>query len=147
MPGPNSSSFIDLKSYVKISDVFEFLKQRGFRFLEEAVGDYEKEYYDFCLFHTEQMLQLLLKYLIAVKTDDFPRTHSISNLFQNLTNIYGEKLMEFYRENISIITALEEAYIGARYLDIEFSKEIAGEALKFGENFMKLIEELGTNGS
>jgi HEPN domain-containing protein len=127
--------------------MFEFLKQRGFRFLEEAVGDYEKEYYDFCLFHTEQMLQLLLKYLIAVKTDDFPRRRSISHLFQNLADLYGDKLMEFYKENISIITALEESYIGARYLDIEFSKEIAAEALKFGEKFMKLIEDLGTNGS
>jgi HEPN domain-containing protein len=127
--------------------MFEFLKQRGLRFLEEAVGDYEKEYYDFCLFHTEQMLQLLLKYLIAVKTDDFPRLHSISKLFRNVAELYGDNVMEFYKGNVSIIIALEEAYIGARYVDIEFNKEIAGEALKFGELFMKFVEELSTNGS
>jgi len=127
--------------------MFEFLKQRGLRFLEEAVGDYEKEYYDFCLFHTEQMLQLLLKYLIAVKTDDFPRIHSISKLFRNVAELYGDNVMEFYKDNVSIIIALEEAYIGARYVDIEFNKEIAGEALKFGERFMKFVEELSTHGS
>ncbi|MGB7291108.1 MAG: HEPN domain-containing protein [Thermodesulfobacteriota bacterium] len=127
--------------------MFEFLKQRGLRFLEEAVGDYEKEYYDFCLFHTEQMLQLLLKYLIAVKTDDFPRIHSISKLFRNVAELYGDNVMEFYKDNVSIIIALEEAYIGARYVDIEFNKEIAGEAIKFGEIFMKLVEELSTYGS
>jgi len=127
--------------------MFEFLKQRGLRFLEEAVGDYEKEYYDFCLFHTEQMLQLLLKYLIAVKTDDFPRIHSISKLFRNVAELYGDNVMEFYKDNVSIIIALEEAYIGARYVDIEFNKEIAGEALKFGETFMKFVEELSTHGS
>jgi HEPN domain-containing protein len=127
--------------------MFEFLKQRGLRFLEEAVGDYEKEYYDFCLFHTEQMLQLLLKYLIAVKTDDFPRIHSISKLFRNVAELYGDNVMEFYKDNVSIIIALEEAYIGARYVDIEFNKEIAAEAIKFGEIFMKLVEELSTHGS
>jgi HEPN domain-containing protein len=127
--------------------MFEFLKQRGFRFLEEAVGDYEKEYYDFCLFHTEQMLQLLLKYLIAVKTDDFPRIHSISKLFRNVAELYGDDVMQFYKDNVSIIIALEEAYIGARYVDIEFDKEIAGEAIKFGEIFMKLVEELSAHGS
>ena len=81
--------------------MFEFLKQRGLRFLEEAVGDYEKEYYDFCLFHTEQMLQLLLKYLIAVKTDDFPRIHSISKLFRSVAELYGDHVMEFYKDNVS----------------------------------------------
>lgn len=126
--------------------MFEFLKQ-GLRFLEEAVGDYEKEYYDFCLFHTDQMLQLLLKYLIAVKTDDFPRIHSISKLFRSVAELYGDNVMEFYKDNVSIIIALEEAYIGARYVDIEFNKEIAGEAIKFGEIFMKLVEELSTYGS
>lgn len=55
--------------------------------------------------------------------------------------------MEFYKDNVSIIIALEEAYIGARYVDIEFNKEIAGEAIKFGEIFMKLVEELSTYGS
>lgn len=126
--------------------MFEFLKKRGLRFFEEAAGDFEKEYYDFCLFHTEQMLQLLIKYLIAIKTDDFPRTHSISRLFKTVADLYGENAMDFYKDNVSIITALEEAYIGARYLDIEFDKEIAEEALRFAEKFMKFVEDLTTDG-
>ena len=126
--------------------MFEFLKQRGVRFLEEAVADYEKQYYDFCLFHTEQMLQLLIKYLIAIKTDDFPRIHSISRLFKSVADLYGENAMDFYKDNVSVITALEEAYIGARYLDIEFDKHIAKEALNFAEKFMKFVEDLTTHG-
>jgi|SRR5579875_748964 HEPN domain-containing protein len=126
--------------------MFEFLKERGLRFYEEAKGDSEKGYYDFCLFHTEQMLQLLLKYLIAIKTDDFPRTHSLSRLFKDVAKLYGEKVMNLYRENVSTITALHEAYTGARYIDVEFDKEIAAEVLKFGEKFLKLLEELAHNG-
>jgi HEPN domain-containing protein len=118
--------------------VFEFLKERGSRFYEEAKGDFEKGYYDFCLFHTEQMLQLLLKHAIATKTDDFPRTHSLSRLFKEVGSLYGK--------NISTITALEQAYTGARYIDIEFDKEIAEEVLKFGEKFLNLFEELIHNG-
>lgn len=126
--------------------MFEFLKKRGLRFFEEAAWDFEKEYYDFCLFHTEQMLQLLIKYLIAIKTDDFPRIHSISRLFKTVADLYGENAMDFYRDNVSVITALEEAYIGARYLDIEFDKDIAAEALKFAEKFMKFVEDLTAHG-
>jgi len=122
--------------------VFEFLKERGIRFFEEAKEDLRKEYFDFCLFHTEQMLQLMLKYLIAIRLDDFPRTHSLSKLFKEVANIYGEKVMDFYKQNISTITALEEAYIGARYLDIEFDREIAEEVIRFGESFLNIFKEL-----
>ncbi|GBD38444.1 hypothetical protein HRbin37_00693 [bacterium HR37] len=122
--------------------MFEFLKERGIRFFEEAKEDLRKEYFDFCLFHTEQMLQLMLKYLIAIRLDDFPRTHSLSKLFKEVANIYGEKVMDFYKQNISTITALEEAYIGARYLDIEFDREIAEEVIRFGESFLNIFKEL-----
>lgn len=126
--------------------MFEFLKERGIRFFEEAKEDLRKEYFDFCLFHTEQMLQLMLKYLIAIRLDDFPRTHSLSKLFKEVANIYGEKVMDFYKQNISTITALEEAYIGARYLDIEFDREIAEEVIRFGESFLNIFKELTSYG-
>ncbi|MGH7800368.1 MAG: HEPN domain-containing protein [Thermodesulfobacteriota bacterium] len=126
--------------------MFEFLKDRGLRFCDEARGDFEKGYYDFCLFHSEQMVQLLLKYLIAVKIDDFPRIHSISRLFKEVANLYGQGVMDFYRDNISIITALEEAYVGARYIDIEFDKEIAAQVLDFGERFLMMVEEIRSRG-
>jgi HEPN domain-containing protein len=127
--------------------MFEFLKDRDLRFYKEAQEDLEKEYYDFCLFHVEQMLQHLLKYLIAIKIDDFPRTHSLSRLFKEVAGLYREKVMDFYKENVSTITALEESYIGARYLDIEFDKEIAGEVLNFWERSLKLLEELTAYGN
>ena len=72
--------------------MFEFLKDRGLRFYKEAREDFEKEYYDFCLFHIEQMLQLLLKYIVAIETDDFPRTHSLSRLFKEAAGLFGEKV-------------------------------------------------------
>lgn len=128
--------------------MFLFLKDRAKRFLEVAKGDLDKKYYDFCLFHVEQMLQLILKYLIALKTDDFPRTHYLSVLFKDVDKLYkGKRMMKVYKDNISIITALEQAYIGSRYLDVKFDRQVALEAIKFAKSFMKLAKELEKNES
>ena len=128
--------------------MFEFLKDRAKRFLDVAKTDLDKQYYDLCLFHVEQMLQLILKYLIALKTDDFPRTQYLSVLFKDVDKLYkGKGMMKVYKDNISIITALEQAYIGSRYLDVKFDREVALEAIKFAKSFMKLAKELEKNES
>ncbi len=119
--------------------MYEFLRSRGLRFFEEARHDLEKGFYDFCLFHVEQMFQLLLKYMIAVKLDDFPKTHHLSLLFKKVAELYGEDFLNFYRENIGMITALEEAYIGARYIDYDFDLEVAQESIRIAEKFIDLF--------
>ncbi len=122
--------------------MYEFLKDRGIRFLKEAERNLEEGNYDFCLFHVEQMLQLLLKYLIAIRLGDYPKTHSLELLFRKCSQLFGDKIKEFHKNNAVIITALEEAYIGARYLDIVFNKQIAEEAVKFGRNFLRIMQDI-----
>jgi len=43
--------------------------------------------YDLSAFHVEQTFQLYLKYILAREIGYFPKTHSISKLFKELSKI------------------------------------------------------------
>ncbi len=64
-------------------------------FLKEGV-------YDLAAFHIEQALQLYLKYILAKVIGYFPKTHSLTKLFKELSKI-DEEFMSFYRNNEIIL--------------------------------------------
>ena len=64
-------------------------------FLREGV-------YDLAAFHIEQALQLYLKYILAKVIGYFPKTHSLTKLFKELSKI-DEEFMSFYRNNEIIL--------------------------------------------
>ena len=120
-----------------------FLKRRAFAFLEDARSDFMREEYDLVLFHVEQFVQLYLKHLLYLKLGDFPKTHSPSELFKLLARVYNrEEVMGFYRENMEMLTLLEDAYISSRYLPRTFSREIAERALAFSERLLEVFSWL-----
>jgi Uncharacterized conserved protein related to C-terminal domain of eukaryotic chaperone, SACSIN, COG2250 len=118
----------------------EFLKIRALRFLKEAEDDIMKEYYDLAIFHLEQAFQLKIKYLLAKKIGYFTKTHMISQLINELERVYP-KIIEFFLSFKEEIEELELAYIGARYLAINYSKEKAEKLLKFTKKAFEFLEK------
>ncbi len=118
----------------------DFLRRRAEAFLDVARADYERGYYDLVLFHVEQFLQLYLKYLLFRRLGDFPRTHSLTRLFKDVIEVYGDDaLRDFYRDNLEVLYLLEEAYITSRYLPREYDEEIAGRVLRFAEKAREVL--------
>ncbi|HDN83628.1 MAG TPA: HEPN domain-containing protein [Candidatus Altiarchaeales archaeon] len=103
-------------------DLVTKLKERGKHFFQVAIFDAEKGRYDLALFHLEQSLQLLLKSKLLEIAGDFPKIHSLKDLFALLEEFFPN-LDKIVDENILIIDVLEDAYIASRYLGAEYGKK------------------------
>lgn len=66
------------------------LLERAKRFLVDAEDDIKKEFYDLAMFHLEQSLQLLLKYILATEVGYFSKTHSLSSLKEEVRHVNRE---------------------------------------------------------
>ncbi len=115
----------------------DFLRKNSLKFLEEARESFRKGDYAFTMLFVEQAAQLALKYFLAKKFGDFPKTHSLKLLFELAED---DALTNFYRENIDLIREIELAYIASRYMDVEYTKSVAERSLRLVE---KLIEVIG----
>lgn len=115
----------------------EFLRKNAVKFLEKAEESLGKGEYNFVMFFVEQFFQLSLKYLIAKKYGDFPKTHSLKVLFE-LTE--DEKLLRFYKDNIDTFRDIELAYVASRYFDVEYSEKAAENGLKLAKRFAEVTE-------
>ncbi|MEM5820890.1 MAG: HEPN domain-containing protein [Candidatus Aenigmatarchaeota archaeon] len=113
----------------------EVLKKRSKEFFKKALESFEKGEFNFVMFFCEQAIQLFLKYLIAEKFGEFPKTHSLKKLIEILNE---EKYKRFFEENKEILNKLEVAYVLSRYYDFEYSKKDAENAINVCK---KLIEE------
>ncbi len=113
----------------------EVLERRSREFLEEARIALERGSYDVACFLAEQSLQLFLKFVLLKIIGDYPRTHSIRRLLGELRKITGSKYLdEFIRANRARLSALEDAYLMARYFIKEYTLEDA-------EDMIKVVEE------
>ena len=117
----------------------EELFDRAKKFLKEAEDDVAKEFYDLCMFHLEQALQLLLKYILAKRVGYFSKTHSLITLNEEVRKVEPE-ISEFLDKNRRLLRELERAYIGARYLPFTYEKEEAEEALNFVKRVFEMYE-------
>jgi len=77
----------------------DFLRERALKFLENGKYLFSKGI-DLSAFNIEQFCQLILKYKISELVGDYPKTHSMKKLF----------------ENISVIGNIENAYVSSKYL-------------------------------
>ena len=130
----------------KLKREAEILRKRAFSFLSNAEFLFKRKDYDLAAFNIEQFCQLFLKYKLLVKIGDFPKTHSLTELFRQLIKTLKKnqrnKLKKFFSSNINVIKNLESAYITSRYIPIEFSKEEVDSMLKFAKKFSRFIEKL-----
>ena len=117
------------------------LRERAEAFLRNAERLLAEGEYDLAAFSLEQYCQLILKYKLLVKTGTYPRTHSLTRLVRELARIDGraERLMS----DVVMLTKLEDAYIGARYLPRRYLREEVEAMLRYvREVFKPVVDEL-----
>ncbi|WP_456478549.1 HEPN domain-containing protein [Geoglobus ahangari] len=113
----------------------EFLKNNALKFLKKAEESLRDGDYNFTMFFAEQSLQLMLKYLIAKKFGEFPKTHNLKTLFY-LTD--DEMLIKFYEDNMDILRELELSYVASRYFDVDYSEDVAKKGVETVRKFMEV---------
>ena len=117
----------------------EYLRRKSDEF-RKGVDFYMSEgIYSLAAFSLEQSLQLLLKYFLAEKTGDYPKTHSIKKLIDEAGKLCPD-IKELMRKNPSLVGNIESAYILSRYFPTEFRREEVEEMIEFFELCKKVIK-------
>ncbi|MFN4227550.1 MAG: HEPN domain-containing protein [Candidatus Ratteibacteria bacterium] len=120
-----------------------FLKIRCLEFWEEGNHLYKEKKYNLSIFNIEQALQLWIKYLIAKKVGDWPKTHYFSDLIKNLYEVYeNEEIIKFYKEKELFFNNIEDAYFTTRYFPKQFSKNFASQIIENAKEFITLTEKI-----
>lgn len=119
---------------------YTFLKNNALSFLKNAKHLYKQGEYNLAAFNIEQAMQLMLKYLLAVKVGDFPRTHSLRRLFRETRDICPE-LWEFYLKHANTIGNIEGAYIASRYYPIYYEEVEVRHMLEICGEFIEIVEK------
>jgi HEPN domain-containing protein len=120
----------------------EVLRERAEAFLENAKQLIHTGSYDLAAFNLEQHCQLLLKYKLLIKTGTYPRTHSLTRLATELAKLEPQTKTLLDREdNMLLLTKLEDAYIGARYLPRKYRGPEVEAMLRFVMEVFKPVVE------
>jgi len=120
----------------------EFLKEKARKFYSNAKDLFKKGDYDLCAFNLEQSCQLYIKYLIAKKVGDWPKTHYLETLIKRLSEAYDKpEIYDYLLENELFFDDLTDAYFTSRYIPKVFSKSVAEKLIDGYKNFLKFIEK------
>ncbi len=117
---------------------YEFLRRNAEGFYRNARQLFEGGEYNLAAFNLEQAMQLMLKYILASRLGDFPRTHSLRRLFREVGTLCPG-LWEFYESNASVVGNVESAYIASRYYPVEFQEVEVREMLSAYEKFSGVL--------
>lgn len=121
----------------------EILRERAHAFLRNANRLFGEGEYDLAAFSIEQYCQLTLKYKLLIKTGTYPRTHSIIRLLRELDKLVPEKNLEkFIDSEVILLTKVEDAYIGSRYLPRRYERREIEELLRFAERFEEVVRDV-----
>ncbi len=121
----------------------EFLKKRAKEFFERALEDFEKRRFNLAAFDLEQSVQLSLKYLIAKKIHDWPKTHWIEDLIAHVGELYGnEKIRKYEKEKSWFIDELSNAYFISRYFPKEYSEETVKTMIDETKELLMTLEDI-----
>ncbi len=117
----------------------ERLRARAEAFLRNAERLFQEGEYDLAAFSLEQYCQLALKYRLLVKTGTYPRTRSLMRLVRELAR--ADPRAEELGRDVVMLTKVEDAYIGARYLPRSYEKEEVEAMLRYvKERFKPLVD-------
>jgi HEPN domain-containing protein len=121
----------------------EFLKERAKEFYENAKHLFKEKKYNLSAFNLEQSCQLILKYLIAKKTGDWPKTHYLDELIEELAKVYKKKtILRYLQNNELFFENLTDAYFTSRYFPRQFSQNLVEKLFSEFENFIKFLEKV-----
>ena len=125
------------------ADEAEILRMRAHAFLRNAKRLLDEGEYDLAAFNIEQFCQLILKYKLLVRTGTYPRTHSIIRLLRDLDKLVPEKnLARFIDSEIILLTKMEDAHIGSRYLPRRYERREVEELLKLADRLEEVIRDV-----
>jgi len=123
-----------------VKEEIAVLAERAKKFEEVAKYLYRTEVFDLSAFNVEQALQLYLKFILAKELGYFPKTHSLTRLFNDLSKL-DKAFLEFYEENEIIIKDIEDAYILSRYLPRDYSEKEVELMINTLEKFKERFKE------
>ena len=119
------------------------LLKRSKEFLETAEYQASKDFYDLAVFSLEQALQLFLKSKILVEGINYPRTHSVRELLEILSEVAPENKKPIIKNKLQNylleLGILEDAYITSRYVMREFTKQETEKLTKTVKEIMKNV--------
>jgi len=124
-------------------DEVDLMKRRALSFLEVAKYSLQRGMYDLAAFNAEQAAQLYLKATLLEKIGDFPRTHSIIFLLNELRRVDEEEVGRFIRENKNGLHNLEDAYF-TNYFYKKFDEDDGRYLVSLAEEVIKFCEKLGS---
>jgi len=110
----------------------EVLRERAEAFLRNAEYLLSVGEYDLAMFNLEQYCQLMLKYKLLARVGAYPRTHSPVELVRLLAKVEPRlsSLLES-DESFIMLTKLEDAYVGSRYLPRRYEEREVRLAARF----------------
>ncbi len=125
-------------------DEYKVMITRSRWFLDLAREAYRRQQYDLAVFLAEQAAQLRVKAALIRLAGHYPRVHSIRLLLGELAKASGnagKKIIEFIKNNRSLLSELEDVYLIARYAPKQYSREDADDLITIAEKIIKLVEE------
>lgn len=109
--------------------------ERARSFLERAEDALEEDVYDVAVFLADIAVQLYLKSVLMKLVGDYPRPHSTRLLLAEISkHMKTGEISEFVKAHRARITALEDAYMAARYSVRPFEREDAEDAVRLGDD-------------
>lgn len=122
----------------------DFLKEKAEDFFDNAQYNISKKKWFLAAFHLHQTCQLYLKYYLFLKLRKYPKTHSLEQLLKGIGKAYSKekKVENFLKEKASEIGDLDQAYLTARYLPVEFSENRIANMLNFTKELIKFLKTL-----
>ncbi len=99
-----------LETFNSMREEIAFLREQSQKAYELAKRAFEDENYNWMIFLIEQALQLLLRYILALRIGYFSKTHRLSTLFEEASEI-SDEFRKFYEENRDKIAVVEDSYL------------------------------------
>jgi len=131
--------------YLTANEEYKLFIEKSRRYLEDAIDNYNKSYYDLSMFSLHQCLELFLKALLIKNAGDFPHTHNIRNLLETLSDVENEKCkitIKNYINQYGLELSILTAYITSGYFESSYDKINAQKLINTVKNIKEGIEDV-----
>jgi HEPN domain-containing protein len=122
-----------------MKEEMEILLKRAEVFKRDAENDFKNKDFDICMFHLEQVAQLLIKAKLLEINGSFQRTHLRTLLLELAESWKKEEIKKFIEENKEVLRDLERAYISSRYIYEEFFEKEVKRAFDVVEKLKEML--------
>ena len=125
------------------TDEFNTMVEKSRRFLINAERNMEAGFTDICAFSDNQSLDLYLKAILLRESGDYPHTHDIKNLLENLLSISNENVQRqiklLLKEKSLVLSLIQDAYLTSRYFSTTYSSDDLNEMISVVKQIKEII--------